>query len=119
MKYVGIAALVLISAGCADGGSDLTYASDDRVLEIGPGYPAGRTGTLEGFVIRRGGSPLCNNPVVERERIICSVNRIDGPVYDIRSEGTLSGFVVQDAQRREVCSDPKVTISGDRAFIDC
>ncbi|MBH5322962.1 hypothetical protein [Aurantiacibacter sediminis] len=95
------------------------YGSDNRVVQLGSGTPAGRLGTLNGYVLRVSGSPLCDDPVIEGRTIRCSISDITGPDYDFRSAGPLTGFTVQDGQRREICINPRLEFSGGRAFIDC
>ncbi|WP_271077512.1 hypothetical protein [Aurantiacibacter sp. MUD61] len=113
---IGVAAVGL--SACATDQAP-AYGSDDRVVQLGSGTPAGRLGTLDGYVLRVSGSPLCENPVIEGRTIRCSISDITGPVYDFRSAGPLTGFTVEDGQRREICTNPRLEFSGGRAFIDC
>lgn len=118
-KLILITAFAALAACETDGGEAPNYESRSSVLQIGPDDPAAVTGTLRGYVIRRSGSPLCSDPVVEGRRITCSISGVSGPIYEVRLSGSLSGFVVQDSQRREVCAEPQIVFDRDRAFIDC
>ena len=114
-----IVALVLLTSCETYGSGNMEYASDNRPSYIGADKAAGRLGTLRGYVIRRSGSPLCNNPIVEQREIRCSIVEVTGPTYEIGAAGTLEGFVVRDSQNRAICSNPNVAPGLDQIFIDC
>ena len=120
MKRFSVLAALVMLASCETGESgNLGYASDSQVLYIGADRAAARLGTLRGYVIRRSGSPLCSDPIVDGRQIRCSIVEVNGPTYDIGSGGALSGFVVEDSQNRQICSTPQVSFVRDQSFIDC
>ena len=118
-KLILLAALGFLAACETDQGGGPGYASYDQALYISADRGAGRLGTLRGYVIRRSGSPLCRDPIVEARQIRCSNVEITGPTYEIAVGGTLSDFVVEDSQNRDVCFNPQVSFVRDQAFIDC